>query len=329
MRSRSIRGRSARRSAARSNTFSSTIQALQLRAAEYLAREQGRAAPRFCRRSPSGAPRVVPPFPAGAGVVGPLASLVRHSWTSDADWVRSHLVFDVLVVDTLETASRLHREGFPRKVGHARRPGASSKRRCGRVVPKTSLPPTCYASSARFESSRRPRRRRVHTLERGDEQSKGGLRASIAERQAAIDSARSRGPRRGAGPSRCGARSCIVVEMELEAHRRAPSRRSLAPMTEAARQAVAQIDVDESNTRGELGRGTRSHVERCHRSCRAWLRACWQSADASWKQQAARATEVKVRSDAGKRERADRERSVLAQLDRSIAELNAREDRLT
>ncbi|MGB5223175.1 MAG: chromosome segregation protein SMC, partial [Polyangiales bacterium] len=44
-------------------------------------------------------------------------------------------------------------------------------------------------------------------------------------------------------------------------------------------------------------------------------------------EQATRATEVKVEATQS-RERADRERSVLGQLDRSIAELNAREDRL-
>ncbi|KPK17026.1 MAG: hypothetical protein AMJ62_03175 [Myxococcales bacterium SG8_38] len=288
-----------------------------LRAAAYLAREEkGRAA--FLPRAPSSGPRVVPPFPTGAGIVGPLTSLVRHSH-SDAAWVR-HLLFDVLVVDGLETAARLHREGFSGKlvtldgqallpdgavVGGANDESATHLLRLQREIRELEQ----AATSQRAE------------LERaiGDQ---GRLRASIAERQAAIDSVRARA--HDCELEILGAeRDLQALEMEL---RRIAERRSEISLAETeANAALSQIDVDEANTKREL-QDARRHVTDADEATRI-AESILAERRRIVEKQAARATEVKVEATQS-RERADRERSVLAQLDRALAQLNAREDRL-
>ncbi len=288
-----------------------------LRAAGYLAREEkGRAT--FLPRSPRGAPRVVPPFPSGAGVVGPLTSLVRHS-ASDTDWVR-HLLFDVLVVDTLPTAARLHGEGFQGKlvtldgqallpdgavVGGANDESATHLLRLQREI--RELEEAAAAQSSELESV---------------VAEQGRLRASIAERQAAIDAARVQA--HDAELQILGAeRDLHVVEIELQ--RIEDRRAEIARSEEEARAALSQIDVDQGNTEREL-RDARRHVADAEAAVRV-AESVLAERRRVVEEQAARATEVKVQATQA-RERADRERSVLAQLDRSIAELNAREDRL-
>jgi len=288
-----------------------------LRAAGYLAREEkGRAT--FLPRSPRGAPRVVLPFPSGAGVVGPLTSLVRHS-APDTDWVR-HLLFDVLVVDTLQTAARLHREGFQGKlvtldgqalfadgavVGGAKDESAAHLLRLQREVRELE-------EAAALEGSE---------LERVVAE-QGRLRASIAERQAAIDAARVEA--HDAELDILGAeRDLHVVEMELQ--RLEDRRQAIARSEDEARSALSQIDVDQANTERELRDGQR-HVADAEAAARV-AESVLAERRRVVEEQAARATEVKVQATQA-RERADRERSVLAQLGRSIAELNAREDRL-
>jgi chromosome segregation protein len=288
-----------------------------LRAAQYLAREgKGRAT--FLPRSPSGAPRVVPPFPAGAGIVGPLASFVRYS-SADADWVR-HLIFDVLVVDRLDTASRLHREGFQGKlvtldgqallpsgavVGGAEDESAAHLLRLKREI--RELEKTAAAQSADLDAA---------TAEQG------GLRVSIAQRQAEIDSVRAE--THDVELQLLGAeRDLHVVEMEVA--RIEERRQEIAQAEAEARASIAKIDVDEDNTRRELG-DAQTHVADAAEAARV-AESVLVERRRVVEEQAARATEVKVEATQA-RERADRERSMLAQLDRSIAELNAREDRL-
>ena len=288
-----------------------------LRAAGYLAREEkGRAT--FLPRSPSGAARIVPPFPSGQGIVGPLLTLVRHSH-ADSDWVR-HLLYDVLVVDGLQTAARLHREGFQGKlvtldgqallsngtvVGGATDESAAHLLRLQREI--RELEAAAATQSAELD--------KVVTEQ-------GRLRASIAERQAAIDSARVEA--HDAELEILGAeRDLHVVEMELT---RIDERRSEISDAEAeARRALSQIDVDEASTQRELGDAQR-HVADAEEAAGV-AESVLSERRRVVEDQAARATEVKVQATQA-RERADRERSVLAQLDRSIAELNAREDRL-
>ena len=288
-----------------------------LRAAGFLAREErGRAT--FLPRSPSGAARIVPPMPSGPDIVGPLLTLVRYSH-GDSDWVR-HLLFDVLVVDTLETAARLHRDGFQGKlvtldgqallpngavVGGAKDESAAHLLRLQREI--RELEKAAAAESAELD--------RV-TAEQGR------LRVSIAERQAAIDSARVEA--HDAELEILGAeRDLHVVEMELQ---RIEERRVEIARAEAeARTSLAQIDVDEANTEREL-KDALSHVADAEQAAGV-AESVLAERRRVVEEQAARATEVKVQATQS-RERADRERSVLAQLDRSIAELNAREDRL-
>ena len=88
-----------------------------------------------------------------------------------------------------------------------------------------------------------------------------------------------------------------------------------------ARAHLAQIDVDEANTKRELSDAER-HVADAEEATRV-AESVLVERRRVVEEQAARATEVKVEATQA-RERADRERSVLGQLDRSIAELNAR-----
>ena len=288
-----------------------------LRAASYLASEEkGRAT--FLPRSPSGAARVVPPFPSGPGIVGPLLTLVRHSH-ADSDWVR-YLLFDVLVVDSLEIAARLHRQGFQGKlvtldgqslladgavVGGATDESAAHLLRLQREIRELEE----AAASERAELDK------VISEQ-------GRLRASIAERQAAIDSARVQA--HDAELEILGAeRDLHVVEMELQ--RIEERRGEIAKAETEARASLSQIDVDEGNTERELRDAQRQVAEA--RQAAGVAESVLAERRRVVEEQSARATEVKVEATQS-RERADRERSVLGQLDRSIAELDAREDRL-
>ncbi|MBW1873786.1 MAG: chromosome segregation protein SMC [Deltaproteobacteria bacterium] len=288
-----------------------------LRAADYLAREEkGRAT--FLPRSPRGAPRIVPQFPAGMGIVGPLLTLVRYSHADEA-WVR-HLLFDVLVVDTLQTAARLHRQGFQGKlvtldgqalladgavVGGAKDESATHLLRLKREI--RELEEAAASEGAELD---------------GATANQGRLRANIAERQAAIDSARVQA--HDAELEILGAeRDLRVVEMEIR--RIEERRREIANAETEGRAALSEVDVDESNTRRQLTDAQRdvADAEEASQVAESVLSERRRVVD----EQAAKVTEVKVGATQS-RERADRERSLLGQLDRSISELDAREARL-
>jgi chromosome segregation protein len=288
-----------------------------LRAADYLAREEkGRAT--FLPRSPSGSPRIVPPFPAGEGIIGPLLTLVRYAHSDEA-WVR-YLLFDVLVVDTLETAARLHREGFQGKlvtldgqallndgavVGGAKDESAAHLLRLKREIRELEEAAASQGADLERATARQ-----------------GRLRASIAERQAAIDSARTEA--HDAELQILGAeRDLRVVEVEL---RRIEERREeIAGADAEGRASLTQVDVDESQTQRQLTDAQRdvANAEEATGVAESVLGERRRVVE----EQSAKATEVKVGATQS-RERADRERSLLSQLDRSISELDAREDRL-
>jgi chromosome segregation protein len=288
-----------------------------LRAADYLAREEkGRAT--FLPRSPSGAARVVPMFPTGMGIVGPLLTLVRYSH-ADETWVR-YLLFDVLVVDTLQTAARLHSEGFRGKlatldgqallsdgavIGGAKDESAAHLLRLKREI--RELEESAAAQGAGLDRATA---------------NQGQIRATIAERQAAIDSARVEA--HDAELEILGAeRDLRVVQMELQ--RIEERRQEIANADAEGRAALSQVDVDESKTQRDLSDAQR-HVTDAEEAGRV-AESVLAERRRVVEQQAAKATEVKVGATQS-RERADRERSMLGQLSRSIAELNAREDRL-
>jgi chromosome segregation protein len=288
-----------------------------LRAAAYLAHEaKGRAT--FLPRSPRTSPRVVPPFPTGAGIVGPLSSLVRNT-PADDTWVRS-LLFDVLVVDTLDTAARLHRDGFGGKMvtldGQALLPDGSV---VGGISDESATHLLRLKREIR-ELEEAAARQRTELEQATGKQ--GELRASIAQQQAAIDSVRDRA--HDAELEILGAeRDLQALEMEL---RRIEERRQEIARAQAeADSALRQIDIDEANTRREL-EDARRHMAEAQEATGVAESVLGERRRVVDKQ-AARATEVKVEATQS-RERADRERSVLAQLDRSLAQLNAREDRL-
>jgi chromosome segregation protein len=252
------------------------------------------------------------------GIVGPLLTLARYTHADEA-WVR-YLLFDVLVVDTLQTAARLHRQGFRGKlvtldgqalladgavVGGAKDESATHLLRLKREI--RELEEAAASEGAKLERATA---------------NQGRLRANIAERQAAIDSARVQA--HDAELEILGAeRDLRVVEMEL---RRIEERRQeIANAETEGRAALAEVDVDESNTKRQLIDAQRDvadaeEVSQVAASVLAERRRVVE-------EQAVKVTEVKVGATQS-RERADRERSLLRQLDRSIAELNAREDRL-
>lgn len=288
-----------------------------LRAADYLAREEkGRAT--FLPRSPTGAPRVVPQFPTGMGIVAPLLTLLRYSQTDDS-WVR-YLLFDVLVVDDLQTAARLHRDGFQGKlvtldgqallrdgavVGGAKDESAAHLLRLKREIRELEE----LAASQRA------------ALEQATAQ-QGGLRSSIAEGQAAIDSARVQA--HDAELEILGSeRDLRLVELELQ--RIEERRREIADTDGEGRAALSQVDVDEANSRRMLSEAQHvvTHTEEAVQVAESVLVERRRVVE----EQLAKATEVKVAATQS-RERADRERSVIGQLERAVAELDAREARL-
>lgn len=288
-----------------------------LKAAAYLAREEkGRAT--FLPRSPSTAPKVVPQFPTGMGIVGPLLSLMRYSHADDA-WVR-YLLFDVLVVDTLETAARLHGQGFQGKlvtldgqallregsvVGGAKDESAAHLLRLKREI--RQLEEAAAAEGAELQRA---------TARQGQ------LRAFIAERQAAIDSVRVEA--HDAELEILGAeRDLRLVDLELQ--RIVERRQEIARAESEGRGSLLQVDVDEGNTRRELADAQHlvSEAQEAARVAESVLVERRRVVD----EQSAKAIEVKVKATEA-RERADRERSVIGQLERSIAELDAREERL-
>ncbi|MGB5351500.1 MAG: chromosome segregation protein SMC, partial [Polyangiales bacterium] len=288
-----------------------------LRAADYLAREEkGRAT--FLPRSPTGAPRVVPQFPTGMGIVAPLLSLLSYSQADDS-WVR-YLLFDALVVDDLQTAARLHRDGFQGKLVTL---DGQALLRDGAVV-----------GGAKDESAAHLLRlkREIRELEESAASqgaalqqaisNQGRLRSGIAEGQAAIDSARVQA--HDAELEILGSeRDLRVVEMELQ--RIDERRREIAGTDAEDRAALSQVDVDEANSRRQLGEAQHvvTHSEEAVQVAESVLTERRRVVE----EQLAKATEVKVAATQS-RERADRERSVIGQLERAVSELDAREERL-
>jgi len=288
-----------------------------LRAASFLAREQrGRAT--FLPRAPSGPPRVVPLFPTGAGIVGPLVGLVTHSRADEA-WAR-YLLYDVLVVDTLQTAARLHREGFD---GTLVTLDGQCLRRDGAVVGGADDESAAHLLRLKREIREldEAAASQAAELERAVEK-QGQLRTTIAERQAAIDSARVQA--HDAELEILGSERDLRV-VDLEYQRIQQRREEIGRALDDGRAALQQVDLDNAETTRELrsAEGQVTDAESAAAVAESVLAERRRVVD----EQAAKATEFKVGATRS-RERADRERTVLAQLERSLAELNAREARL-
>jgi len=220
----------------------------------------------------------------------------------------------------LQTAARLHRQGFQGKlvtldgqalladgavVGGAKDESATHLLRLKREI--RELEEAAASQGAELD---------------GATANQGRLRANIAERQAAIDSARVQA--HDAELEILGAeRDLRVVEMEIR--RIEERRREIANAETEGRAALSEVDVDESNTRRQLTDAQRdvADAEEASQVAESVLSERRRVVD----EQAAKVTEVKVGATQS-RERADRERSLLGQLDRSISELDAREARL-
>ncbi|MEM8606742.1 MAG: chromosome segregation protein SMC [Myxococcota bacterium] len=288
-----------------------------LAAAGYLAQE-GKGRAKFLPLVPSGRPRVVPVFPAGAGIVGPLTTLVRFS-REDETWVR-YLLYDVLVVDSLSTASRLHEQGFEGKLvtldgqalhadgtvaGGAEDESASHLLRMKREIRELE------ESGARGEAD----------LQRATGQ-QGQIRAAIAERQAAIDAARVEA--HDAELEILGAeRDLRAIDLDLQ--RVSERRQSISTREAEARASLEQIDREEEDTKAALADAQRAVSQ--GEEALAVSESVLSERRRYVEEQASQVTEVKVRATQS-HERADRERSILSQLESSVAELDTRETRL-
>jgi len=288
-----------------------------LRAAGFLANERrGRAT--FLPRRPVGQPRVVPVFPTGEGIVGPLTSLVQHG-RDDEPWVQ-HLLYDVLVVDTLRTASRLHREGFGGKLVTL---DGQALRADGAVIGGAEDRSAAHLLRMKREMRELEERARAREAELARATSEQGrLRTSMAERQAQIDAARARA--HDAELDILGAeRDLRAVELELE--RTEDRRAAIAAAEVEADNAVLELEVEREATDRELA-DARATIDTAAEALRVAESVLGEKRRVV-EEQAARVTEVRVRATQA-HERADRERSILDQLKSSRQELDAREERL-
>ena len=278
--------------------------------------EKGRAA--FLPRHPRTEARIVPQFPTGEGVVGPLLGFVRHA-ANDGDWVR-HLLHDALVVDSLAAAARLHSNGFD---GTLVSLDGQALLNDGRVVGGAKDETGTHLLEMKAEMRELEQRTAAiqATLDKAVEV-QGELRTRIAEGQAAIDSARTAA--HDAEIETLGVeRDLRAIDVELD--RIDARQQEIDELEGGARAALAAIDVDEETARRTLQdlHSRVQHAAEAVETAQSVLLERRRVLD----EQLARVTEVKVRATQT-RERAERERSMLEQLERSTADLAAREERL-
>jgi chromosome segregation protein len=257
--------------------------------------------------------------PTGAGVAGRLLDLVRFKAKDKA--LADHLLGDVWVVDTLETARRIHEGGAAR---------GTLVTRDGQVLaPDGSLAGGAGDDAGRhlIEVKREMRELEgeVAQLDQDLEAARarhGSLRSAIAERQAAIETART-----GAHDHEID-----VVKAEQDLKR--------AEETGAESEArVALLRDEAAALAGMLERSDVEEVEARHErtaaeATRTEADAAAAAADevtrvrrASVEEQSALVTELRVRAAEAK-QRTEGGQAMLDQLSRSLADLDAREAKL-
>lgn len=281
--------------------------------------EAGRATlvPRVLQGAPAPT-RTTPDLPADEGVLGPLADLV-HGSDEDAAFLR-RLLGGYVVVRDLDTALRLHHAGC----------GGILVTLAGERVGADGL----FTGGAGDEGSRHllELKREARQLEsvvaeldaRLEEAVRrhGELRQGIAQRQAAIDAAR----------TATHDAEIAIVKAEKDIRKAeddaATARDAIARLTAEIDELAAALDRasdEEAEARGEI-EAARSAGDEAKRELNA-AEAIFAERQRSVEEQSARVTEVRVRA-AQARERAESDRGALERLSRSIEALDQREERL-
>ena len=268
---------------------------------------------------PAGARDARGQTPTGAGVVGRLLDLVRFKPADQA--LADHLLGDVWLVDTLETARRLHQGGQTRSTlvtrdGHVLAADGSLAGGAGDDAGRHLID---------VKREMRELEGEVAALDRDLETTRarhGSLRSAIAERQAAIETART-----GAHDHEID-----VVKAEQDLKRTEESG--------AESDARATMLRDEADALARLLEGSDEEETQARRD-RAAAEAARAEADAaatgaeevtrmrraSVEEQSSLVTELRVRAAEAK-QRTEGGAAMLDQLSRSLADLDAREGKL-
>ncbi len=261
---------------------------------------------------------VPPPHGSVPGVVGRLIDLVKFA-PEDQDWVE-HLLRGVVVTQSLDAALQLHRQGYLGRVvtldGEVAWPD-------GRLTGGAQDESTAHMLEIKRET--RALEDAANELQRRLDDAvarQGAHRAEIAEREAAIEAARTAA--HGAEIAILGAeRDLKGLDAELE--RLTAEQASNARELESLRGALAQTDVEERTANHDIEEARRRLAE-CDQQLSANKGVLTQRRRAV-EEQARQVTDVSVRATET-RERADRDRASLERVERSIEELDAREGRL-
>ena len=289
-----------------------------VRALEFLA-QGGKGRATVIPRVPRRAVRPAPTLPDAPGVLGWLADLVRTEPGDEA--LLRHLVGSVLVVEDLRTAMGLEASGVEAKAIVTRRGEVLA--RDGRLTGGDGEDAGAHLLDVKREV------RELHALVSALDTALGDavarhneLRKGIAQRQASIEAARTEAH---------DAEIAIVMaekdQRRAEDDATATRTRAETVAREAAelRAALATAGDEESEARGEIerARGARGEAD-VELSASGVLR---DERRAAVDGQAQVVTEVRVRA-AEARQKADADRAASERLGRSIAELDARADRL-
>ncbi len=279
--------------------------------------ERGRAA--LVPRSPRRVVGCAPAVPVGEGIVGRLADRVQSGPEDEA--LMRHLLGDVLVVDSLETALALHRAGrFEGRIvtleGDRLDADGTLTGGAGDDVGTHMLEVQrevreLHGIVARLDAEL------TTAVERH-----GNLRRAIAERQASLDAAR----------TEAHDAELAIVATEKDVRRSEDERDRAHTRGEALDAEVEELSGalevagdEEAEARSEIdaAHGAKTEAEQALDAAGEVARQRREAVDA----QSARVTEVRVRAAQAK-QRAESDRSALERLMRSIEELDTREERL-
>jgi chromosome segregation protein len=285
-------------------------------AAWLLEGKRGRAA--LVPRTPRRVVRAPAALPAEPGVVGWLADLVRAD-AEDAGLVR-HLLDGVLVVDDLAAARRLH----------ARVTGATFVTRAGELLAADGrlVGGTGEGAAAHMLDVKREVRELHGVVAKLDAamtaavQHHQQIRSGIAERQAELDVARNAAHDTEIALVKAE-RDLKRAEDDLERTRRRAE--TVALDADELSASISEASDEETAARDEI-RAAEAQRRDAEEALAA-MDEVYRDRRAAVEAQALVVTEVRVRA-AQARQRAESDRSTVARLDRSLAELSGRGERL-
>jgi chromosome segregation protein len=282
-------------------------------------RDQDRGRATMVPRSPRGVAGMRPRLPEGEGVLGPLLDRVRFAPEDRA--LVGHLLHDVIVVEDLATAVRLHRSAVVEATlvtrdGEVVHPDGTITAGRGEGVGEHML---------EVKREMRALHQEVEVLDAElteTVQVHGELRRGIAERQAALDGARSEAHDHEIAIVTADKDLRRAEEERATAERR---REALGAEIQDLTGALEAADDEEGEARAEIqsARQAREEAEQALASAEE----VYAQRRASVDEQASRVTEVRVRA-AEAQQRVASDRAAADRLSRSIEELDARGVRL-